>query len=298
MSKAIEITNLTQSYNGSPILNKLNMSVPEGSVYAFLGRNGAGKTTTIKLLLGLLERSAGTVKVLGLDPALQGPELMQLVGYVSEDRTFYDWMTASEAIRFTSAFYKNWDADFAAELVSRLKIRLDKKIAKLSRGERGKLALMLALAYRPKLLILDEPTSGLDSVVRRQFIEETVELIAQEGRTVFFSTHLIEEVERIADHVAILSQGHLVVDASQQELKESFRRVRAYFDKEAADEFTPPEEALNFKRTAGGIQFHVANFDNELKEKIEQSGAKKIEAEAMSLDDIFVELTREEDLND
>ena len=298
MSKAIEIINLTQSYNGSPILNKLNMSVPEGSVYAFLGRNGAGKTTTIKLLLGLLERSAGKVKVLGLDPALQGPELMQLIGYISEDRTFYDWMTASEAIRFTSAFYKNWDADFASELVSRLKIRLDKKIANLSRGEKGKLALMLALAYRPKLLILDEPTSGLDSVVRRQFIEETVELIAHEGRTVFFSTHLIEEVERIADHVAILSQGHLVVDASQQELKDSFRRVRAYFDKAAAEQFTPPEDALNFKRTDGGIQFHIARFGDELKEKLIQSGAKKVEASAMSLDDIFVELTRQEDLND
>ncbi len=296
MSKAIEIKDITQSYNGSPILNKLTMSVPEGSVYAFLGRNGAGKTTTIKLLLGLLERSAGSVRVLGLDPAKKGPELMQLIGYVSEDRSFYDWMTANEAIRFTSAFYKNWDPIFAGELVERLRIRTDKKIAKLSRGERGKLALMLALAYRPKLLILDEPTSGLDSVVRRQFIEETVELIAHEGRTVFFSTHLIEEVERIADHVAILSQGHLVVDASQQELKDNFRRVRAYFEKSAIDHISPPEGALNFKKTEGGIQFHITNFDDEITKKLRDVGAKKVEAEALSLDDIFVELTREEEL--
>ena len=295
MSKAIELKDITQSYNGSPILKKLSMSVPEGSVYAFLGRNGAGKTTTIKLLLGLLERSGGSVKVLGMDPAIQGPELMQTIGYVSEDRTFYDWMTASEAIRFTSAFYKNWDADLAAELVDRLKIRVDRKIAKLSRGEKGKLALMLALAYRPKLLILDEPTSGLDSVVRRQFIEETVELIAHEGRTVFFSTHLIDEVERIADHVAIISQGHLVVDASQQELKDSFRRVRAYFDKSTIDSVMPPEGALNFKKTQGGILFHIAHFDDSLNDELIKNGAKKVEAEAMSLDDIFVELTREED---
>jgi len=294
VTNVIELNNISLRYNGTPVLKNLSLKVAEGSIYAFLGRNGSGKTTTIKLLLGLLDHSEGTVKVLGLDPVTEGEELMQHVGCVSEDRAMYEWLTADETIRLTSAFYRNWDQALASELCHRLAIKTNRKIAKMSRGERGRLALLLALAHRPRLLILDEPTSGLDSVVRRLFLEETIELIAQEGRTVFFSTHQIEEVERIADHVGILSGGNLVLNTTLEQGKEHFKRVHAYFPAEV-EEIQAPDGVFNFRRFDHEILFFTDDYSPAIAEGLEKQGAKKVDVEDMSLDDIFVEITREEE---
>ncbi len=303
MSTVITIDSLDMRYNGEAVLKELNLAVPEGSVYAFLGRNGSGKTTTIKILLGLLDQEAGSVKVLGLDPVRDAKFLMQDIGYVSEDRVLYEWMTAGEMIRFTAAFYQNWDSKLAADLAKRLKIRSEIKISKMSRGQKGKLCLLLALAYRPRLLILDEPTAGLDSVVRRQFIEETIELISEEGRTVFFSTHLIDEVERVADRVGILTSGTLAMETNLQNMKENTRRITVFCHDDAASLETAvtaaalklPEGVLNLRTKDRALSFITTAYSPEMAAGLEKQNVKKVQVEDMSLDDIFVELTREED---
>lgn len=294
MSTAITVDSLDMRYNGEAVLKRLNLAVPEGSVYAFLGRNGSGKTTTIKILLGLLDQESGSVEILGLDPVRDVKILMQDIGYVSEDRALYEWMTAGEMMRFTSAFYRNWDSKLAAELAKRLKIRSEVKIAKMSRGQKGKLCLLLALAYQPRLLILDEPTAGLDSVVRRQFIEETIELISKEGRTVFFSTHLIDEVERVADRVGILTSGKLAMETSLRGMKETTRRITVFCQDDPAA-VTLPEGALNCRTKDRVLSFITTAYSPEMTAGLEQQNTKKVQVDDMSLDDIFVELTREEE---
>jgi len=293
MTKAIEVSSLSKSYSGRSVLKELNLSVHEGSVYAFLGRNGAGKTTLIKILLGLLDFEGGQSLVLGLDPVNDGQRLLRQIGYVSEDHAHYEWMTAGELIRFTSAFYETWDTRLADHLSRRLDLRGDRTIRKMSRGEKAKLSLLLALAHRPRLLLLDEPTAGLDAVVRRQFLEETIDLIAEEGRTIFFSSHLIDEVERVADYVGILSRGSLVVETPLASLKDSFRSVKAVFSHETFS-VRPPPGVFGFRRFERYVLFLVDAYDERIKRELTTQGADRIEVEPMSLEDIFVELTRGE----
>jgi ABC-2 type transport system ATP-binding protein len=178
--------------------------------------------------------------------------------------------------------------------MQRLGLKPDRKIGKMSRGEKGKVALLLALAHRPKVLLLDEPTSGLDAVVRRQFLEEAIELISEEGRTIFFSTHLIDEVERIADHVGILSGGSMRVDATVEDLKARFRSVQAYFSKDV-NEVQAPQDVFNFRRLNREILFFTENFSEKIVDDLKKQGASKVNVKTMSLDDIFVEATRMED---
>lgn len=292
-ANAIHLQHVVKGFGDRPVLRDLDLQVPEGSVTAFLGRNGSGKTTTIKLLLGLLDPEEGRVRVLGHDPVEENRALLRRIGYVSEDRALYEWMSAEEMIRFTSAFYDEWDPVLAAQLCDRLGIDRDQRIRKMSRGEKGKLSLLLGLAHRPRLLILDEPTAGLDAVVRRQFIEETIELVAQEGRTVFFSSHLIDEVERIADHVTILSEGRIVLNASMDEIKGRFRRIKAHFGRDVL-QVRPPEGALNFRRFERHVLFLSESWNDEAARFLREQGADRIDVDSMCLDEVFVETTREE----
>jgi ABC-2 type transport system ATP-binding protein len=294
MSAIISLDNVSMNFGGTSVLKNLSLDVKEGSVYAFLGRNGTGKTTTIRILLGLLEQQAGLVSVLGMNPLTDGHKLMQEIGYVSEDSILYGWMTAEEIINMTAAFYERWDKDYERELVERLSIKRDRKVNKMSRGQKGRLALLLALAYRPKLLLLDEPTSGLDAVVRRQFIEESIDVISEEGRTIFFSTHLISEVERIADHVGVLSGGAMTIDTTAQDLKDRFRSIHAFFNHDV-EEVQAPASVFNFRRFKREVLFFTENFDQKIVEDLKNQGAARVEVNTMSLDDIFVEATRMED---
>ena len=216
---AIETANLTKRFGRKAAVDGLSLKVPEGSVFAFLGRNGAGKTTTIRILLDLLNRTSGDAKVLGLDCVKGALEIKKRIGYVAEAQKMYDWMKVDEIIWFCKGFYPDWDDAFAAELKHRLEIPGDQKIGHMSRGMQAKLAPLLAMAYRPELLILDEPTAGLDVVVRRDFIEGVIEIIQEEGRTVFFSSHLVHEVERVADWVGIIDKGKLIHCSTTEDLK-------------------------------------------------------------------------------
>ncbi len=224
MSSIIQFTGVTKHYGPTVALENLSLDVPQGVVFALLGENGAGKTTAIKLMLGLNDPTAGEVRVLDLDGRRDALAIRRRVGYLPERPTLYEWMTVAEIGWFTAGFY---GGDFEHQyrtLVDGFHVPLDRKLSQLSKGMRAKVALSLAMAHSPELLILDEPTSGLDTMVRREFLESMVD-IAAEGRTVLLSSHQIGEVERVADIVAIVHAGRLLVAERLDVLKETTRQI-------------------------------------------------------------------------
>ena len=226
----IETEDLKKRFGKHLAVDGLTMHVPEGSVFAFLGRNGAGKTTTIRMLLDLLDRTSGSASIFGLDATKKSLEIKRRIGYVAEGQKMYDWMTVDETIWFCKGFYPTWSDKFAEELKQKLELPGDRRVGHMSRGMQAKLALLLAMSYRPELLILDEPTAGLDVVVRRDFLEGVIELIQTEGRTVFFSSHIVHEVERVADWVGIIDAGKLIHCSTLDELKAQVKRLVLAFD--------------------------------------------------------------------
>ncbi len=224
MGECISIEGLKMHYPGCDALQGVNLSVAERSVFALLGENGAGKTTLIRILTGFLKPTGGLCRVLGLDPQQDALELRRRVGYVSDAPSLYDWMRVDEIGWFTAAFYPEGFIDRYRESIDRYEVPLTRKIRHLSKGQRAKVALALATAHDPALLILDEPTSGLDPLVRREFMESMVERAAT-GRTVLLSSHQISEVERVADQVVILHQGKVRLNTSLSEVRELFSEI-------------------------------------------------------------------------
>jgi ABC-2 type transport system ATP-binding protein len=227
---AIETHGLVKSYGRVEAVRALNLCVEPNCITAFLGCNGAGKSTTIKMLLGMIAPSAGEGTVLGKrigDPN-ESREARGKISYVAENKPLYGYMSVEQTIRFAGSFYRDWRDETAKELLYRYGLPLERKVRLLSKGMRTKLALLLAFARRPELLILDEPSEGLDPVGIEELLQTLVGQCA-EGTTVFFSSHQIAEVERIADRVCILDKGRLMVDASLDHLRESYRRIDLVF---------------------------------------------------------------------
>jgi ABC-2 type transport system ATP-binding protein len=227
----IETDSLTKHYGSFEAVRGLTMRVPRGSITGFLGQNGAGKSSTIRMLLGMMRPTRGGGHVLGFDIAdrRQSVEMRRRVAYVSEDKRLYDYMTVSQLVRFTRAFYPTWRADVERRLLGEFRLPPDRPIRKLSKGMRTQTALLLALARGAELLVLDEPTEGLDPVVTEKVLELIVGAAA-EGATVFFSSHQIAEVEQVADRVLLIDAGRLMLDTSLDAIAEDFRRVRAVYD--------------------------------------------------------------------
>jgi ABC-2 type transport system ATP-binding protein len=226
MSEAVvQFERVTKRFGTQTALDDVSWQIPPGTIFALLGENGAGKTTALRILLGLLEPSAGRVRVLGLDPQADGLAVRRRVGYLPEQPALYDWMTVGELGWFASGFYDG--AGFLENyrrLAGELDVPWEKKLKSLSKGTRAKAALALALAQDPELLVLDEPTSGLDLLVRHEILDRMVDLAAK-GKTVLLSSHQVAEVERIADTVAIIHHGRLVVLAPLEQLKEQTQEL-------------------------------------------------------------------------
>ncbi|MDQ1255635.1 MAG: type transport system ATP-binding protein, partial [Candidatus Hydrogenedentes bacterium] len=203
--------------------------VPAGCVFGLIGENGAGKTTLLKHLLGLLKAQTGQVRVFGMDPVREPEQVLGRIGYLSENRDLPPWMRVAELMRYTQAFYPKWDQAYAEELRQTFDLDPSAKIKTLSRGQKAQAGLLAALAHRPDLLLLDEPSSGLDAVVRRDILGAIIRTVADEGRTVLFSSHLLDEVERVADYIAMIYRGKLVLCAPLDDLKAGHRRVTLQF---------------------------------------------------------------------
>ena len=233
---AIETTDLRKRYeDGVEALRGLSLQVPAGSIFGFLGRNGAGKTTTIKMLLGMVRPTSGRAEVLGLDGATAhgSVAIRRRTGFVSEDKDLIDYMTVDDIIRFTVSFYPRWRRDLERQYLDRFGLSPHQTIKTLSRGARTRLALLLALCRGAELLVLDEPTSGLDPVATEDLLQALVAHVASEGMTVFFSSHQIAEVEQIADRVAVIDRGRIVVSGALDDLRTRYRRLQFVFDGDA-----------------------------------------------------------------
>ena len=288
MDAVIQLKNVTKRYGKHLALADVSLDIPSGVVFALLGENGAGKTTAIKLLLGLEDATSGEARVLGFDSRRDGLEIRRRVGYVPERPTLYEWMTVAEIGWFTAGFY---DAAYLPRydaLVAQYDLPRDRKIKDLSKGMRAKVALSLALAHEPEVLILDEPTSGIDTLVRREFLESMVDL-ASAGRTVLLSSHQIAEVERVADYVAILSHGKLLLVERLDTLKQQVRELTVTLADGAA---APPMicgELLRRRHRARQWQLLVRYLAEEHVEALRgHEAVAAVEARMPALEEIFV----------
>lgn len=224
VDNVVEVKDLTRTFQRKTALAGVSLSVPRGKVFGLVGENGAGKTTLIKHLLGVLRAKQGSARVFGFDPARQQEEVLSRIGYLSEDRDLPGWMRVRELMRYTQAFYPGWDEAYAGRLCEHFGLNPEAKIKRLSRGEKAKTGLLMALAYRPPLLLLDEPSSGLDPSARRDILGAIVRTVADEGRTVIFSSHLLDEVERMADVVAMIHAGKVVFQGALDAVRAAHRR--------------------------------------------------------------------------
>jgi ABC-type multidrug transport system ATPase subunit len=228
---AIETVALRKSFKGHEALRGLNLTVPRGSVFGFLGRNGAGKTTTIKILMGLAKADQGEARIFGIAPGDDdsGALLRRRIGFVPEDKELYPYMTVEEIIRFSRPFFPQWRDDLERRYLKTFDLPPKKKIPDLSKGMRSKLMLLLAIARGSELLILDEPTDGLDPVVAEEVLRGLIALSASDGTTIFFSSHQLAEVEQIADRITIINQGRSIISGELEDLKRQYQRIKVVF---------------------------------------------------------------------
>lgn len=286
-AQVVAVRGLSRNFGKKAALNEVSLHVEPGQVYGLLGENGAGKTTLISHLLGAFEPEAGSVRVFGLDPVADPVGVLSRVGYLSEDRDLPLWMRVDELLAYTAAFYPAWDRAYVERLRQEFGLPSEAKIKHLSRGEKARAGLLVALGHRPDLLLLDEPSSGLDVVARRDILAEVVRSVAEEGRTVIFSSHLLEEVERVADQIAILHQGRIVLDLPMDTLKSTHHRFIV--------RFASPVEA--FPAVPGVLQAEGENKEwlvvargerEELARALLETGGVLVEQGGASLETIFV----------
>jgi ABC-2 type transport system ATP-binding protein len=290
----IQTERLGKSYGRVEALKELNLSIRAHGITAFLGLNGAGKSTTIKILLGMMRPSSGDGTILGqrISDPIESVHIRTKIAYVSENKQLYDYMTVDQMLRFTSAFYPDWRPSEEQRLLRQFKLPLDRKVKSLSKGMRTKLGLLMAFARQPELLILDEPSEGLDP----EGIEELLEILVArcgEGTTIFFSSHQIAEVERIADQICILHAGRLVLDSSVDDLRQSYRRIDLVFPS------TPAEH--NFRiagiedlRTRGHQMSVLASRNAEaVVARARDFQATSIDVTPVALRDVFLQKVKE-----
>ena len=290
-SNAVETFDLGRRYGKKWAVEHLDLKVPKGSVFGFLGLNGAGKSTTIRMLMGLLSPDAGFAHVLGLDPVGHDIAIKRRVGYVPDTPSFYEWMTVEETLAFTAHYRKKeWDDTRAAHLLQVFDLPKTQPVGTLSKGQRAKVALTLALAFNPDLLLLDEPTLGLDPVARRQFVEGLLGEFMEGDRTVLISSHLIHEISGIVDHVAILRGGSLVRTQRVDAMLAGLKRVRLSYEDTPPSAFAVPN--LVRKQIDGREAVLVIDqfFAATTPALLNQLGATRVDIQDLSLEEAFVEL--------
>lgn len=285
-SSVARIYDVSRRFGRLLALNGVSFDIPRGCVFGLVGENGAGKTSLIKMLLGLLRPNEGRVEVFGVDPVRDPEGVLERIGYLSEDRDLPDWMKIWELVRYTKAFHPNWDDVFAQELVNTFGLDLNAKIGKLSRGQRAQAGLLAALAHRPPLLLLDEPSSGLDAAVRRDILGAIIRTVAEEGRTVLFSSHLLDEVERVADYIAMIHQGKLVLNGPLDEVRAQHHRLVLRWPVGTA----APSLSGELTREAEGSEWVLVLHGgrDEVLGAAQAAGAEVVDVARPSLEDIFV----------
>ena len=283
----VEIQGVSRTFGRNVALDGIDLRIPQGIVFGLVGENGAGKTTLIKHILGTLKAKTGSVRVFGLNPVSDPVGVLGRIGYVSEDRDLPKWMRIDELMSYTQAFYSDWDPEFAEQLRELFELDSRQKVKYLSRGQRARVSLLLALAHRPDLLLLDEPSSGLDPVVRRDILTAIIRTVADEGRTVVFSSHLLEEVERVADVVAMVHHGKVILQNATHELLSSHRRLTFRFSNPHS---VPPEipGALSITGEQRDWTVLCNGEADRVRQAVAEMGGTLVEEGSPSLDEIFI----------
>jgi ABC-2 type transport system ATP-binding protein len=291
MSDVIVTRNVTYRAGKEFSVRDLQMHVGAGSVYGFLGPNGSGKTTVIRLLLGMLAPNDGTIAVLGHDVPAGVHHALAKIGYVPERLHLYPTLTVEETIRYVSAFYPDWDRARAEDLRRQFNLRAEQPVERLSKGESGKLMMLLALAHRPELLILDEPTDGLDPVVRRDVLNALLEYVSARRATVLISSHLVHEQERICDHVGILDDGRLVAEMPMTAFRGGIKRLRVT---QAPRELVGAPFTMLTRgfQTGRDEEWVVRGWQTDMTQWFASVGGTVREVIDLDLEDSFVELLR------
>ncbi|MFI5236073.1 MAG: ABC transporter ATP-binding protein [Gemmatimonadales bacterium] len=287
---AIETHGLGLRLGRSFALEGIHLAVPVGAIYGFLGPNGAGKTTTIRTLLGLYPKFSGAVSLLGLSIPARLPEALGRLGYVPERPHLYRRLTIAQSLEFHAAFHRRWDAPWVGELTKRFRLEATAEVGRLSKGETAKLMLLQALGAKPELLVLDEPTDGLDPVVRRDVLSALVEYVERSGATVFISSHLVHELERICDWVGVMDRGRLVTQVRMEAFKHGIKRIRV-----AAGTAAPegaPFRVLSRDAALGGEEWVVGDWTAESAVWALAHGMPVREVVDLDLEEAFVELLR------
>ncbi|MCP3980069.1 MAG: ABC transporter ATP-binding protein [bacterium] len=288
---ALRFEGVTRRFGRRVAVDRMDLDVPPGTVLGLVGRNGSGKTTSLRLAHGILYPDAGHVRVLGMDPVEQGLELRQRVSLLSEESSLYPWMTVREIVGFAGALHERWDAKLAETMVERLTLDPRQKIKSLSRGTRAKVALVLAVASRPDLLLLDDPTAGLDPLVRREVLQGVLEAVSDEGGAVVYASHLVHDLERVADRVAFLDEGVLRYDGSLERLKADVRRARAVFEDDAPAGLHVPG-AIDLTTDGRVLTVVAQGVNGELAATLRGLGAREVDVEPLSLEEILVAMLR------
>jgi ABC-2 type transport system ATP-binding protein len=283
----IRTQGLTRYFGAKPAVYDLNMEVPRGCVFAFLGRNGSGKTTTIRMLLGLLQPTRGEGSILGHDIRALPPEARARIGYLTEEHQIYGWMNVKECGDFQSRFYPRWNGKIFRGVIGHFSLKPTARVKDLSRGERAGLCLGLTLAPEPELLVLDDPAMGLDPVAHRSLIESMVYLTRRSDRTIFFSSHQLADVERVADYIAILDRSVLRVCCSLETFRTSVRQVRLRFPG------TPPlapkiPGLLQAFRAEGELRLVCVHYNEAVEQALRALAPAQMEQMPISLEEAFL----------
>ncbi|HKS82245.1 MAG TPA: ABC transporter ATP-binding protein [Candidatus Acidoferrales bacterium] len=289
---AITTEHLAKHYSRVRAVDGLDLRVPRGSIYGFLGRNGAGKTTTIRMLMGLASPTRGTASVLGLHWPQDRLAILQRVGYLSEKKLLFEAMTGRDLVRFNKPYFSHWSDELATRYAQRLEVPMDRAFRKLSQGNRTKLCLLLALAQGAELLVLDEPTSGLDPVVMDELLRVLIDDYAGVGHTIFLSSHNLAEVEKVADWVGIIDQGKLLLEAPLEEIRADFRRITA------SGNDLPGErtEQIISVAASGSMREYIVRYDSEqFVVGLRQQGATIINVSPLNLGQVFLQLVKKEE---
>jgi len=292
----IETAGLWKRYEGVEALRGLDLQVPSGSIFGFLGRNGSGKTTTIKVLLGMARPSRGEARVFGCSPSGQdGVEIRRRTAFVSDEKDLYDYMAVGEIVAFTRSFYPRWRADLEQQYLRKFELPLDRNIKGLSRVMRTKLAMLLALCRGADLLMLDEPTSGLDPAMAEEVLQALVGHVAAQESTVFFSSHQLAEVEQIADHVAIIDRGQTVVSDALDDLRARYRRIQLVFEGDAPEIRVHAPGTHRVRRQGRVITVLSSSSGDAVIQELRGYRPSSFDVSPVSLKDIFLESVRTED---
>jgi ABC-2 type transport system ATP-binding protein len=287
----ITIKKLVKYFDGRCVLDGINLNVPRGCIYGLLGRNGAGKTTIIRILLGLEPPTRGRTFLLDAESSELSAKVRGRIGCVSEGHNLIQGYKVSRLIKLCKDLSLQWNDEFFEHLIETFRLPVDRRVKELSMGMRAQLNLALAMAIDPELLILDDPTLGLDTVARRQFIELAIDIIQKQGRTILFSSHILSDVERIADRIGILAAGKLIVDCPLEELKERVKKLRVIFP-EAAPQNLYLTEIVNQKIKGREMVMTVANWNEQKQTILDTFKPSSCTEIPMSLEDIFIECTR------